>query len=220
MTLEEYFGDWVKVIDLPLLNKTINTLNYLYSRKSIMPKYNDIFKAFTLTSLKNLKVVFIGQDPYPQNDVATGLLFGNKCIPLSPSLEVIKEAAINYELPHKPYSFDITLESWARQGILMINSALTVEVNKIGSHTVLWRPFVAKLLRNISSINPGVMYVLFGNQAQTFEPYIGKNNVILKVPHPAYFARTGTKMPYNIFIKVKDFVKRNYDNDIQFFSYI
>lgn len=220
MTLEEYFGDWVKVIDLPLLNKTINTLNYLYSRKSIMPKYNDIFKAFTLTSLENLKVVFIGQDPYPQNGVATGLLFGNKCIPLSPSLEVIKEAAINYELPHKPYSFDITLESWARQGILMINSALTVEVNKIGSHTMLWRPFVAKLLRNISSINPGVMYVLFGNQAQTFEPYIGKNNVILKVPHPAYFARTGTKMPYNIFIKVKDFVKRNYDNDIQFFSYI
>lgn len=66
MTLEEYFGDWVKVIDIPLLNKTVNTLNYLYSKKSIMPEYSNIFKAFTLTSLSNLKVVFIGQDPYPQ----------------------------------------------------------------------------------------------------------------------------------------------------------
>lgn len=220
MTLEEYFGDWVKVIDIPLLNKTVNTLNYLYSKKSIMPEYNNIFKAFTLTSLSNLKVVFIGQDPYPQKDVATGLLFGNKCVPLSPSLEVIKEAAINYELPHNPYTFDITLESWAKQGILMINSALTVEVNKVGSHTMLWRPFIAKLLENISSINPGVMYVLFGSQAQTFEPYIGKNNVILKVPHPAYFARTNTKMPYSIFIDIKDFVKNNYGEDIQFFTYI
>ena len=220
MTLEEYFGDWVKVIDIPLLNKTVNTLNYLYSKKSIMPEYNNIFKAFTLTSLSNLKVVFIGQDPYPQKDVATGLLFGNKCVPLSPSLEVIKEAAINYELSHNPYTFDITLESWAKQGILMINSALTVEVNKVGSHTMLWRPFIAKLLENISSINPGVMYVLFGSQAQTFEPYIGKNNVILKVPHPAYFARTKTKMPYSIFIDIKDFVKNNYGEDIQFFTYI
>lgn len=220
MTLEEYFGDWVKVIDIPLLNKTVNTLNYLYSKKSIMPEYNNIFKAFTLTSLSNLKVVFIGQDPYPQKDVATGLLFGNKCVPLSPSLEVIKEAAINYELPHNPYIFDITLESWAKQGILMINSALTVEVNKVGSHTMLWRPFIAKLLENISSINPGVMYVLFGSQAQTFEPYIGKNNVILKVPHPAYFARTKTKMPHSIFIDIKDFVKNNYGEDIQFFTYI
>lgn len=220
MTLEEYFGDWVKVIDKPLLNKTVNTLNCLYTKKSIMPEYSNIFKAFTLTSLSNLKVVFIGQDPYPQKDVATGLLFGNKCVPLSPSLEVIKEAAINYELPHSPYTFDITLESWAKQGILMLNSALTVEVNKVGSHTMLWRPFIAKLLKNISSIHPSIMYVLFGSQAQTFEPYIGKNNIILKVQHPAYFARTKTKMPYSIFIDVKNFVKNNYGEDIQFFTYI
>lgn len=220
MTLEEYFGDWVKVIDMPLLNKTVDTLNYLYSKKSIMPEYSNIFKAFTLTSLDNLKVVFIGQDPYPQKGVATGLLFGNKCVPLSPSLEVIKEAAINYELPHSPYIFDITLESWAKQGILMINSALTVEVNKVGSYTMLWRPFMTKLLENISYVNPGIMYVLFGSQAQTFEPYIGKDNVILKVSHPAYFARTGTKMPYEVFIGIKDFVKKNYGEDIQFFTCI
>lgn len=220
MTLEEYFGDWIKVIDLSLLNKIVSTLNYLYTNKSIMPSYNNIFKAFTLVSLSNLRVVFIGQDPYPQKDVATGLLFGNKCVPLSSPLEVIKEAVINYEIPHNPYIFDTTLESWAKQGILMINSALTVEVNKVGSHTMLWRPFIAKLIENISSINPGIMYVLFGNQAQTFEPYIRRNNVILKVQHPTYYVRTKTKMPYDIFLKVKTYVKQYYDEDIQFFNYI
>lgn len=220
MTLEEYFGDWIKVLDIPLLNKTINTLNQLYTKKSIMPEYKNIFKAFTLTSLNNLRVVFIGYDPYPQKDVATGLLFGNNCVPLSPSLEVIKEAAINYEIPHEPYNFDITLESWAKQGILLLNSALTVEVNKVGSHTMLWRPFIASLIHNISMYNPGIMYVLFGNQAQTFEPYINKNNTILKVQHPAYYARTKTKMPYEVFTRIKQFIKNNYGEDISFFTYL
>ena len=220
MTLEEYFGDWVKVIDRTLLTKTINSVNCLYATKRVMPDYSDIFKAFTLTSLHDLKVVFLGQDPYPQKNVATGLLFGNKCVPLSPSLEVIKEAAINYEVPHNPYTFDITLESWAKQGILMLNSALTVEVNRVGSHTMIWRPFIAKLLENISAISPGIIYVLFGSQAQTFTPYINSNNTIIKVPHPAYYARTGTKMPYSVFTEVNRICKEKFGESIQWFTYV
>lgn len=220
MTLEEYFGDWVKVIDRTLLTKTVNSVNCLYATKRVMPDYSDIFKAFTLTSLHDLKVVFLGQDPYPQKNVATGLLFGNKCVPLSPSLEVIKEAAINYEVPHNPYTFDITLESWAKQGILMLNSALTVEVNRVGSHTMIWRPFIAKLLENISAINPGVIYVLFGSQAQTFTPYINYNNIVIKVQHPAYYARTGTKMPYSVFTEVNRLCKEKFGESIQWFTYV
>lgn len=220
MTLEEYFGDWVKVIDRTLLTKTVNRVNCLYATKRVMPDYSDIFKAFTLTSLHDLKVVFLGQDPYPQKNVATGLLFGNKCVPLSPSLEVIKEAAINYEVPHNPYTFDITLESWAKQGILMLNSALTVEVNRVGSHTMIWRPFIAKLLENISAINPGVIYVLFGSQAQTFTPYINYNNIVIKVQHPAYYARTGTKMPYSVFTEVNRLCKEKFGEPIQWFTYV
>ena len=220
MTLEEYFGDWVKVIDRTLLTKTVNSVNCLCATKRVMPDYSDIFKAFTLTSLHDLKVVFLGQDPYPQKNVATGLLFGNKCVPLSPSLEVIKEAAINYEVPHNPYTFDITLESWAKQGILMLNSALTVEVNRVGSHTMIWRPFIAKLLENISAINPGVIYVLFGSQAQTFTPYINYNNIVIKVQHPAYYARTGTKMPYSVFTEVNRLCKEKFGESIQWFTYV
>ena len=123
-----------------------------------------------LLSEHDVKIVFLGQDPYPQKGVATGVLFGNKegTTELSPSLEVIKEAAINYETPHPPLKFDVTLESWAKQGILMINSALTCEMNKVGSHVMLWRPFMSKFLQNLSNSNTGLVYVLFGDQAQTF----------------------------------------------------
>lgn len=151
--------------------------------------------------------------PYPQKGVATGVLFGNKegTAELSPSLEVVKESSINYEIPHFPIKFDITLESWAKQGILMLNSALTCEMNKVGSHVMLWRPFISKLLYNLSNSNSGLVYVLFGDQAQTFEPYINKGlNSVIKVHHPAYYARTHTKMPYRVFTELNKLVKSNY----------
>lgn len=150
--------------------------------------------------------------PYPQKGIATGILFGNSKDTdeeyLSPSLQIIKEAAINYEFPHNNIVFDHTLESWAKQGILMLNSALTVEVNKVGSHTMLWRPFISKLLKNLSKYRTAVVYILFGKQAKTFKPYINnKYNHIIEVEHPAYFARNNTKMSSQLFIDINKKVK-------------
>ena len=103
--------------------------------------------------------------PYPQKGVATGILFGNKKEvleeDLSPSLKIIKEAVINFEIPHNNIIFDQTLENWAKQGILMINSALTVEMNKIGSHVMLWRPFISKLLKNLSESSCSIVSVSY-----------------------------------------------------------
>lgn len=219
MTLEEYFGDWLKVIDSQELKSVVGKLNILYRQKPVCPAYADIFKCFHLCKYNDLRVVFIGQDPYPQKGVATGILFGNKAgtKELSPSLEVIKEACIDYTKAHYGLRFDDTLESWATQGILMLNSALTVEMQRVGSHTMLWRPFVSKLLQNLSEINPGLIYVLFGSQAQTFLPYINKNNIIIKVQHPAYFARTNTKMP-NIFLEVNKQLKYHYGQTFKWFD--
>lgn len=150
--------------------------------------------------------------PYPQKGVATGILFGNRSDTdeedLSPSLKVVKEAAINFEVPHYCVTFDNTLESWARQGILMINSALTVEMNRVGSHVMIWRPFIAKLLKNLSDYNTAVVYVLFGRQAQTFKSYINSRfNHIIEVEHPAYFARNNARMPHQLFIDISNKVK-------------
>lgn len=223
MSLEEYFGDWLEVMDVPALTDVVNKLNYQYSTHKVVPEYEDIFKAFTLCSLHELRIVFLGQDPYPQRGVATGVLFGNKegTLELSPSLEVIREACIDYTVPHRPISFDVTLESWARQGILMINSALTCEMNKVGSHVMLWRPFITKLVKNISECHPGTIFVLFGSQAQTFEPYISKKfNYIIKVQHPAFFARIGRRMPHELFTKLDSLVKEIYGEPIQWYTYL
>lgn len=160
--------------------------------------------------------------PYPQKGVATGILFGNSLDTeeLSPSLQIIKEAAIDYTKPHNyPIEFDNSLESWAKQGILMINSALTVEVNKIGSHTAMWRPFISNLLETLSNYQLGIVYVLFGQQAQTFKPYINPSgNYILKENHPAYYARTGTRMSSDIFKEVNKCLKKQYNEEIVWYT--
>ena len=223
MTIEEYFGDWMKVIDRTELNNVMAKVGQEYRSKLMCPAQSDVFKAFELCPLKDLKVVMMGQDPFPQKGVATGILFGNnKEISnenLSPSLKVIKEAAINFEVPHNCIIFDQTLESWAKQGILMINSALTVEMNKVGSHVMLWRPFIAKLLKSLSEYNTAIIYVLFGRQAQSFKPYINdKLNHVIEIEHPAYFARNGTKMPHQLFIDISNKVKELYGVPLKWYE--
>lgn len=223
MTLEEYFGRWMRVIDKRSLEEALNKLGPEYQRKPICPVQNKVFRAFELCPYDELKVVMLGQDPYPQKGVATGILFGNKegtrDEDLSPSLQIIKEAAINFEIPHNCIIFDPTLESWAKQGILMINSALTVEMNKIGSHVMLWRPFIASLLKKLSENETGIIYVLFGKQAQTFKPYINKQfNTVLEENHPAYFARTGEAMPHTVFEQISKLTKGMYGMPITWYQ--
>lgn len=223
MTLEEYFGRWMRVIDKRELESVLSKLGPEYKRKPICPVQSDVFKAFEVCPYDKLKVVMLSQDPYPQKGVATGILFGNKegtrDKDLSPSLQIVKEAAINFEIPHNCIIFDPTLESWAKQGILMINSALTVEMNKIGSHVMLWRPFIASLLKKLSENDTGIIYVLFGKQAQTFKPYINKRfNTILEENHPAYFARTGEAMPHTVFEQISKLTKGMYGVPITWYQ--
>lgn len=235
MTLEEYFGDWMSVIDNKELNLVLRKLSPEYMKKSICPAQKNVFKAFELCPYKDLKVVMLWQDPYPQKGVATGVLFGNNAeeqryssyghnLPyneLSPSLEIVKESVINFEIPHNCIIFDPTLESWARQGILMINSAFTVEMNKVGSYTMLWRPFVSSFLKKLSERNTGIVYILFGKQAQTFKPYINKSfNYILEENHPAYYARLGIKMPSTIFDEASNIAKGLYNEPISWYNNI
>lgn len=226
MTIEEYFGDWMKVIDKLEAMKIMGWLKTV-NPNTLCPALPDVFRAFKLCSLSNCKVVMVGMDPYPDKFMgktrATGVLFGNsKDVPedkLSPSLQVVKESAINFEIPHNIITFDQTLESWAKQGILMINSALTCELNKVGSHANQWRPFISKLLKNLSNRETGIVYVLFGRQAQTLKPYINeKHNDIIEVEHPAYFARTNKIMPYSVFEQMNNILYGRYGEKITLFN--
>lgn len=223
MTSDEYFGDWMKVIDRAELNNIMVKVGQEYRRKPICPAQPDVFKAFRLCPLKDLKIVMLLQDPYPQKGVATGLALANNSktldSELSPSLKVIKEAVINFEIPHYCITFDPTLESWAKQGILMLNSALTVEMNKVGSHVMIWRPFIIALLKHLSEYETGIIYVLFGRQAQTFKPYINKQfNDILEIEHPAYYARLNKRMPSELFVTISNLCKDKYGVPIKWYQ--
>lgn len=221
MTIDEYFGDWMRVIDR---KEAMGIMGWLktVNPNTLCPALPNVFKAFKLCSYRDCRVVFVGQDPYPQKGVATGILFGNsKETPeekLSPSLQVVKESVINFEIPHNIITFDQTLESWAKQGVLMLNSALTCEVGRVGSHSNKWRPFIGKLLKNISEDRTGIIFVLFGRDAQNLKPYINdKYNDILEIEHPAYFARINKIMPYDIWTRINEILYGRYGEKIKFY---
>lgn len=218
MTKEEYFKGWMRIVEGKALDTAVERVSQLYRSKRIMPEYKDIFKAFHLCPWEEFKVLLLGQDPYPQPGVATGLAFGNNKPPLSPSLEILKEACVDYSIPHPPIKFDNTLESWAKQGVLLLNSSLTVETYRPGSHVNIWRPFIAEVLKNICNFATGIVYVLMGRQAQSFEPYInGRFNYIIKTPHPSYYARTGQAMPH-IFRDIDKILKGIYNKSINWYE--
>lgn len=224
MGIKEYFGDWLKAIDIKELNKVVASLNTLYKKTRITPSYNNVFKAFTLCSLSDLKAVFIGQDPYFQsNNIATGLAFANHkgTDKLSPSLQVLKDACTANAPAYANVKFDETLESWAKQGILLLNSALTTEVGKIGSHMNLWRPFISSLLKNLSKQETGIVYVLFGKQAETFKPYIDERfNEVIITKHPAYYVRTRTSMPSSLFENINKLINGKYGKPFKWYNLI
>ena len=207
MTIQEYFGDWSKVVDLEEANRVIKKLSS--SNHIICPQLKNIFKAFNLCPFKELRVVIIGQDPYPQKGVATGIAFANSLDTqdnsYSPSLEILRESVIDYTIPHRTIIFDPSLEKWEEQGVLLLNSALTCEVGRVGSHYLLWRPFIISLLTNLSKCSSGIVYVLMGSQAQSLEPYINKQfNHVIHIRHPSYYARTKSRMPSDVWQKINN----------------
>lgn len=221
MTKEEYFKDWLKVIDENILLNVVNQINSLYKIKKCEPSYHDIFKAFHITPYNDLSIIFLLQDPYPQIGVSTGIALGNKIDKkeLSPSLQVVKEAVIDFEVPHNILNFDPTLEEWSKQGVLLLNSALTVEANRPNSHAFIWRPFIKSLLINLSELNPGLIYVLWGNEAKTFKKYINSNmNIIYTMPHPAYYARNNMKLPHKFFIELNNIIYSKYNKRINWYK--
>lgn len=215
-------GDYINFINKKELYKIMKWLLSIKDSSLLCPSPKNVFKAFRLCPFNKCRVIMVGQDPYPQKGVAQGLLFGNSKNTsenkLSPSLQVIKEAVINYEIPHGRIEFDNTLESWAEQGVLLLNSALTCEVGKVGSHFAIWKPFMEYFIEHISKSTSGIIYVLFGNQAKLFKPYIKGQQYIIEEYHPAYYSRVNKKMPYSTFTKINDILYKINGERITFFK--
>lgn len=209
MKLEEYVGKWWNLFDINILANTLNTLDKLYKTKNVFPQQCNVFRAFHKCNYDDCKVVIIGSDPYPQKNIANGLAFSNNLDNknTSPSLQVLLKAS---------RSTDKTLESWCRQGILLLNTALSVEEGKPSSHLLLWRPFMRSFLKNLSEWETGIIYILLGKDAQGLKLFINTElNNVLEENHPAYYARLEQEMPSTVFTEMNNLLINKYNQKIQ-----
>ena len=153
---------------------------------TIYPPGKDIFAAFDHTPFEKVKVVIIGQDPYHGQGQAHGLCFSvPKGIRKPPSLvNIFKEIKddLNHEIPESG-----NLESWARQGVLLLNATLTVRANTAGSHQHKgWEQFTDAVIRNLSDKHSGLIFLLWGNFAIAKKDLIDSTkHHILTAAHPS-----------------------------------
>jgi uracil-DNA glycosylase len=160
--------------------------------------------------------IFIGQDPYPQLGVADGVSFScSNTGKAQPSIRFILEEVNRTVYNGHPVSEDVDLSRWSNQGILMLNTALTVEVDKIGSHYDIWRKFTAYLLDWLSNYNPGLIYVYMGKKAEEWSELTTNTEYKFMVKHPASAAYNGSKWDSdNVFNKISSIVTNTTGNII------
>lgn len=179
--------------------------------KRFTPPLKQVFRAFEECPYDSLKVVIVGQDPYPQLGVADGVSFScSNTGRLQPSLKYILGEVNRTVYNGHEVSTDVDLTRWANQGVLMLNTALTTEVGKIGSHYDIWKPFTAYLLDWLSNYNTGVIYVYMGKKAEEWSVLTGDNNYKFYVKHPASAAYSGGKWDcMDVFNKISSIVETN-----------
>ena len=150
----------------------------------VFPRNELIFRAFNLCDIEKVKVVIIGQDCYHGQDQANGLCFSvNDGIKHPPSLRnILKE--IESDIGKKRVQSDFT--DLAQQGVLLLNSSLTVHEKKAGSHLKIWEKFTDKLIRYISDYKTDkVVFILWGNYAKDKKKFISDQHYILEGTHPS-----------------------------------
>jgi uracil-DNA glycosylase len=172
-----------KLNNLNAINNFLITSSKL--EKKIFPKMDDIFRSLSFFPPKDINVVIVGQDPYHSYGQANGLAFSvNEGTKLPPSLKnIYKELESDLGIIE---SKNGNLESWAKQGVLLLNTILTVEESRPGSHQGIgWEEITDCFLNNIGN-NGAVVFILWGAKAQDKENVIvKKNNLIIKSPHPS-----------------------------------
>ncbi|MBU1312002.1 MAG: uracil-DNA glycosylase [Gammaproteobacteria bacterium] len=153
----------------------------------IYPPEADVFNAFKLTAPDQLKVVILGQDPYHGPNQAHGLAFSVRSgVRVPPSLQnMYKELALEY--PDFQIPAHGCLEAWAKQGVLLLNTVLTVVATQANSHRHLgWEQFTDKVIAQISSHCSGIVFLLWGSHAQKKGRFIDRQrHHVLEAPHPS-----------------------------------
>ncbi len=200
---------WKKVLEKEFSEKYFESLVEFvkeeYKKSTVYPMAKFIFNAFELTPFDKVKVVILGQDPYHGPNQANGLAFSvNNEIKLPPSLvNIYKE--IETDIGQKTNNNHGNLESWAKQGVLLLNATLTVRSNQAGSHQNKgWEKFTDAIVKILSDKKENLVFILWGNYAQKKGVVINENkHLVIKSAHPSPLSA------YNGFFGSKPFSQTN-----------
>lgn len=219
-------SSWYNLMQDFIKSSTFNQINNLvieaYKENTCYPDFNQIFRCFEIVPVSEVKVIIIGQDPYHQEGQAHGLAFSvpdNIKIPRSLD-NIYKELMLNGLIKEKPQSGN--LKHWAEQGVLLLNSVLTVEANKANSHKhIPWSAFTDYCIEKLATEKHFKIFALWGAAAKKKEKLIhGDQNLILKANHPSPLsANRGGWFNTAHFIKINCALKTNYNKEINWHNY-
>ena len=181
--LKNISEEWLTLLN----NDELNDIIVQIEETKYTPSKDKIFEFARYTELKDIKVVIIGQDPYPSENYAHGLAFS--CLQGVPKslnniYKCLKKHGIIHDLP-----ISGKLDSWAKQGVLLINMSLTTEINKPGAHKIIWRNYIENLLEEISNIKKKTIFMLWGNDAKSVKRILHKSSIVLEWCHPSPLAQ-------------------------------
>lgn len=182
----------------------------LYDKKTIFPLKEDIFNALKYTDYDNVKVVIVGQDPYHGVGEAHGLSFSvKKGVKIPPSLQnIYKELYDDLGVPPKSHG---ELVGWAKQGVLLLNSVLTVEENKASSHKGIgWEKLTDYIIKILNQKSDPIVFILWGNFAKNKKFFItNPNHLIIESSHPSPFSAYSGFFGSKPFSKTNNFLIKN-----------
>ena len=184
-------NDWLPALQeefrKPYYKQLFTFVKQEYDTRVIYPPADDIFNAFHFTPLREVKVLILGQDPYHNEHQAHGLSFSvlPEQTEIPPSLQNIYQELhddLGCYIPNNGY-----LEKWARQGVLMLNTVLTVRAHQANSHQGKgWEQFTDAVIQAVNAQDRPIVYMLWGRPAQSKIPMLtNRNHLILKAPHPS-----------------------------------
>lgn len=186
-----------------------------YETKTVYPPYDDIFNAFKLTPLNDVKVVILGQDPYHEAGQAHGLAFSTpEGRPIPRSLKnIFKEINAEYDYPIPESG---CLESWAKQGVFLLNTVLTVEDGNANSHSKCgWQTFTDNVIKILNQQSQPIVFMLWGKQAEKKKELItNTNHLVLITSHPSPFSARRGFFGSEHFRLANEFLNKNNKEEI------
>ena len=207
-------NDWLEPLKpefgKPYYRKLYQKINEEYRTRQIFPAADDIFNAFALTSLKDVKAVILGQDPYHGDGQAHGLCFSVKPdVEIPPSLvNIYKELHddCGCYIPNNGY-----LTKWARQGVLLLNTVLTVRAHQANSHRGIgWEEFTDAAIRILNEQDRPIVFILWGRPAQMKRSMLtNPGHLILEAPHPSPLSAYRGFFGSRPFSRTNKFLKEN-----------